>query len=626
MCGIAGVYSRERDAVNDSGCVQRMLDAIEHRGPDGEGIVEERGAVLGHRRLAIIDPSDRGAQPMSDWTGRFVITYNGEVYNYVELRTELERLGARFASSCDTEVLVNAFADVGAGLPPAAERPVRVRDLRPGERGALLCARPAGDQAVRLRRRRAPLRLRVRAEGPARGGTRRAQARPRRGVLVHRARARRPAHEPVCGDPEPGARPSAPGDPNGREPDGLVVSVRQRGRGRRRPGRAGRRASVGRGEAEPAQRRGRGRVPLRRARLERRAGAGRRPHGRRRGGPHRRIRRRGRPGRAAVRARGGRHARCPPPRGRDRAGRPAAPVRPPDLAPRRADRRPGCLPAADGLGPRRPGGPEGRPGRTGRRRALRGLPASPGRVPGEQAEVRADRPHGGGRAGPPAAGARARAPRSPDRFARARCRPEPRVPRAGRPGAPRRRTKLDAPHARPGRAPDPRPDVVPPSPPGGGGPGQHGGVDRVAGAPARPPAGRAHHLAAARAALLGAGEQAAPAQRGGVPPSRIRRGPHRQERFCDSAGPLAAASRSQRARRPRHRLAPGSQRTVVARDRRRERGLLPGLPGGQPLLHHQQAVDRAGRPGLARQLESGTAEGLGRGLGAGPSRVEAVAA
>jgi asparagine synthase (glutamine-hydrolysing) len=115
MCGIAGIYSRERDAVSDSGCVQRMLDAIEHRGPDGEGIVEERGAVLGHRRLAIIDPSDRGAQPMSDWTGRFVITYNGEIYNYVELRTELERLGARFASSCDTEVLVNAFAVWGPG-------------------------------------------------------------------------------------------------------------------------------------------------------------------------------------------------------------------------------------------------------------------------------------------------------------------------------------------------------------------------------------------------------------------------------------------------------------------------------------------------------------------------------
>jgi asparagine synthase (glutamine-hydrolysing) len=115
MCGIAGIYARERDALTATEPVRRMLGALEHRGPDGQGILEERGAVLGHRRLAIIDPSDRGAQPMSDWTGRYVITYNGEVYNYVELRAELERLGARFTSSCDTEVLVNAFAVWGAG-------------------------------------------------------------------------------------------------------------------------------------------------------------------------------------------------------------------------------------------------------------------------------------------------------------------------------------------------------------------------------------------------------------------------------------------------------------------------------------------------------------------------------
>jgi asparagine synthase (glutamine-hydrolysing) len=110
MCGIAGVYARRRDAAAEPGCVPRMLSALEHRGPDGDGTFEEDAVTLGHRRLAIIDPSERGAQPMSDWTGRFVITYNGEVYNYVELRAELERLGARFTSSCDTEVLVNAFA------------------------------------------------------------------------------------------------------------------------------------------------------------------------------------------------------------------------------------------------------------------------------------------------------------------------------------------------------------------------------------------------------------------------------------------------------------------------------------------------------------------------------------
>jgi asparagine synthase (glutamine-hydrolysing) len=111
MCGIAGVYRTDGPASGEQ--VERMLDVLVHRGPDGSGVLVEGGVGLGHRRLAILDLSDAGAQPMADPTGRFVITYNGEIYNHVELRAELESRGVRFRSRCDTEVLVAAYAEWG---------------------------------------------------------------------------------------------------------------------------------------------------------------------------------------------------------------------------------------------------------------------------------------------------------------------------------------------------------------------------------------------------------------------------------------------------------------------------------------------------------------------------------
>ena len=89
------------------------------RGPDGAGLwsSEDDRVVLGHRRLAIIDTGSSGAQPMSDATGRWVISFNGEIYNYRALRSELERLGCVFRTNSDTEVLINAVAQWGeAGL------------------------------------------------------------------------------------------------------------------------------------------------------------------------------------------------------------------------------------------------------------------------------------------------------------------------------------------------------------------------------------------------------------------------------------------------------------------------------------------------------------------------------
>ncbi|RKY13994.1 MAG: asparagine synthetase B, partial [Planctomycetota bacterium] len=99
MCGICGVVGEA-----DAGTVERMAKRLRHRGPDSEGVKVfcSPPAVLGHTRLAIIDLSDAAAQPMSTPDGRFHITYNGEVYNFREIRTELEARGYRFRSNSDT--------------------------------------------------------------------------------------------------------------------------------------------------------------------------------------------------------------------------------------------------------------------------------------------------------------------------------------------------------------------------------------------------------------------------------------------------------------------------------------------------------------------------------------------
>lgn len=112
MCGIVGVCSPVPGAVTTD-LLKRMADTVIHRGPDGEGYFVDAPVGLGHRRLSIIDLSDAGAQPMSDASGRFVISYNGEVYNFRELRRELENLGHTFKSSTDTEVVLLAYKEWG---------------------------------------------------------------------------------------------------------------------------------------------------------------------------------------------------------------------------------------------------------------------------------------------------------------------------------------------------------------------------------------------------------------------------------------------------------------------------------------------------------------------------------
>lgn len=109
MCGIAGAVNLAGSSIEPS-LLRRMTDAIAHRGPDGEGHWHEGPVGLGHRRLAIIDLSDAARQPMFSADQRYVLTYNGELYNYRELRAELEQRGVRFRSASDSEVLLEALA------------------------------------------------------------------------------------------------------------------------------------------------------------------------------------------------------------------------------------------------------------------------------------------------------------------------------------------------------------------------------------------------------------------------------------------------------------------------------------------------------------------------------------
>ncbi|SCA56257.1 Asparagine synthetase [Candidatus Terasakiella magnetica] len=117
MCGIAGLIDLKAQTSTEelSQLTKRMTDTLYHRGPDGGDVwVDgENGIGLGHRRLAIIDLSQAGHQPMTSYDGRFVIVYNGEVYNANDLRPELEAAGYQFNGHSDTEVIVNGFAHWG---------------------------------------------------------------------------------------------------------------------------------------------------------------------------------------------------------------------------------------------------------------------------------------------------------------------------------------------------------------------------------------------------------------------------------------------------------------------------------------------------------------------------------
>lgn len=114
MCGIFGVATWERP-LPPVAQLRRATNLLRHRGPDGGGSWHERGVFLGHRRLAVIDPAG-GLQPMAGADSRFVITFNGEIYNHPELRDELRAAGASFRTASDTEVLLEAYARWGTDM------------------------------------------------------------------------------------------------------------------------------------------------------------------------------------------------------------------------------------------------------------------------------------------------------------------------------------------------------------------------------------------------------------------------------------------------------------------------------------------------------------------------------
>ena len=117
MCGIAGIVSLRGRPVEPAE-IHHLTDQLAHRGPDGVGywLSTEKSVALGHRRLAIIDPGPGGDQPMLSDDGRFIIVFNGEIYNFLELRRELEMAGAKFRTRSDTEVILAAWCFWGEDM------------------------------------------------------------------------------------------------------------------------------------------------------------------------------------------------------------------------------------------------------------------------------------------------------------------------------------------------------------------------------------------------------------------------------------------------------------------------------------------------------------------------------
>jgi asparagine synthase (glutamine-hydrolysing) len=112
MCGIAGFVNAAASVQQQQSWIDSMAETLSHRGPDGGGVWTDGTVALGHRRLSIID-LESGAQPMLDWDERAVIVFNGEIYNFTEVRERLEKKGFRFRTHSDTEVLLDAYLDAG---------------------------------------------------------------------------------------------------------------------------------------------------------------------------------------------------------------------------------------------------------------------------------------------------------------------------------------------------------------------------------------------------------------------------------------------------------------------------------------------------------------------------------
>jgi Asparagine synthase (glutamine-hydrolyzing) len=112
MCGICGIVNFDGQPVSDNS-ISKMMQLIKHRGPNDEGKYVEENLGMGFVRLSIIDLSSKGHQPMLDKSGRYSITHNGEVYNYLEIKNTLLKKGYTFKSGTDTEVILNSYIEWG---------------------------------------------------------------------------------------------------------------------------------------------------------------------------------------------------------------------------------------------------------------------------------------------------------------------------------------------------------------------------------------------------------------------------------------------------------------------------------------------------------------------------------
>src|SRR4051812_21685709 len=146
MCGIVGAVGLAREPVPD--LVERVLDSIRHRGPDASGHIFQKGTWLGSRRLKILDLRDEANQPMVDEATGVTVVYNGELYNFLELRNDLERKGNRFDTSGDTEVLLRGYLEWGDALFPRCNGmwALAIRDPRRG--CTLLCRDRFGEKPL----------------------------------------------------------------------------------------------------------------------------------------------------------------------------------------------------------------------------------------------------------------------------------------------------------------------------------------------------------------------------------------------------------------------------------------------------------------------------------------------
>src|SRR6266478_1289867 len=147
MCGVSGIfaYHAAANAPNEAELLATR-EAMRARGPDGAGLwwSSNRRCGLGHRRLSILDLSDRASQPMASADGKLVITFNGEIYYYKVLRTELEAAGARFRTTSDTEALLHLYARHGAAMVHRLRGMFAFAIWDEARRGVLLARDPYG--------------------------------------------------------------------------------------------------------------------------------------------------------------------------------------------------------------------------------------------------------------------------------------------------------------------------------------------------------------------------------------------------------------------------------------------------------------------------------------------------